>query len=68
MPKPEKYEELIFQLGDLARERLPNKPNCPRSMDRVYKAEDVVVARREELAQLGCRRRTSPSPRTSRRR
>lgn len=52
MPKPEKYEDLIFQLGDLARETLPNKPTCPRSMDRVYKAEDAVLARREELAEL----------------
>lgn len=48
----EKYEDLIFQLGDLARETLPNKPTCPRSMDRVYKAEDVVLARRDEVAQL----------------
>ncbi len=48
----EKYDDLIFQLGDLARELLPNKPTCPRSMERVYKAEDVVVARREELASL----------------
>lgn len=52
MPKPEKYEDLIFQLGDLARETLPNKPNCPRSMERVYKAEDAVLARRDELAEL----------------
>jgi hypothetical protein len=48
----EKYEDLVFQLGDLARELLPNKPTCPRSMERVYKAEDVVVARREDLAGL----------------
>ncbi|MDQ3264303.1 MAG: hypothetical protein M3Y59_11675 [Myxococcota bacterium] len=52
MAKAEKYEDLIFQLGDLARETLPNKPTCPRSMDRVYKAEDVVLARRDEVAQL----------------
>ncbi len=52
MAKAEKYQDLIFQLGDLARETLPNKPNCPRSMDRVYKAEDVVLARRDEVAQL----------------
>ncbi|WP_342374200.1 hypothetical protein NVS55_22680 [Myxococcus stipitatus] len=48
----ESYDDLIFQLGDLARDRLPGKPNCPRSMDRVYKAEEAVVARREELAGL----------------
>jgi len=46
----ESYDDLIFQLGDLARDRLPGKPNCPRSMDRVYKAEEAVVARRDELA------------------
>lgn len=51
MPK-ESYNDLIFQLGDLARDRLPGKPNCPRSMDRVYRAEEAVVARREELAAL----------------
>ncbi len=48
----ESYNDLIFQLGDLARDRLPGKPNCPRSMDRVYRAEDAVVARRDELAAL----------------
>ncbi|MBZ4398215.1 hypothetical protein OWM54_39590 [Myxococcus sp. MISCRS1] len=46
----ESYDDLIFQLGDLSRDRLPGKPTCPRSMDRVYKAEEAVVARREELA------------------
>jgi hypothetical protein len=55
MAKAESYNDLIFQLGDLARERLPDKPNCPRSMDRVFKAEDAVLARREELAQLEAR-------------
>jgi len=48
----ETYNDLIFQLGDLARDRLPGKPTCPRSMDRVYRAEEAVVARREELAAL----------------
>ncbi|MFP2931197.1 hypothetical protein ACLESO_39595 [Pyxidicoccus sp. 3LG] len=48
----ETYNDLIFQLGDLARDRLPGKPNCPRSMDRVYRAEEAVVARRDELAAL----------------
>ena len=48
----ESYNDLIFQLGDLARDRLPGKPNCPRSMDRVYRAEEAVVARRDELAAL----------------
>lgn len=48
----ETYNDLIFQLGDLARDRLPGKPNCPRSMDRVYRAEEAVVARRDDLAAL----------------
>lgn len=48
----ESYNDLIFQLGDLARDRLPGKPNCPRTMDRVYKAEAALVARRDELAAL----------------
>ncbi|MCP3101627.1 hypothetical protein LZ198_22375 [Myxococcus sp. K15C18031901] len=48
----ESYNDLIFQLGDLSRDRLPGKPNCPRSMDRVYRAEEAVVARRDELAGL----------------
>lgn len=48
----ESYNDLIFQLGDLARDRLPGKPNCPRSMDRVYRAEEAVVARRDELGAL----------------
>ena len=46
----EKYEELIFSLGDLARERLANRPNPPRSMERVFQAEDGLSAIREEVA------------------
>ena len=46
------YDELIFKVGDLARDRLPGKPSCPRSMDRVYRAEEALVARRDELAAL----------------
>jgi hypothetical protein len=48
----ESYNDLIFELGDLARERLPDRPNCPRSMDRVFKAEDTVLAAREQLEAL----------------
>jgi hypothetical protein len=48
----ESYNDLMFQLGDLAREGLVNKPGRPKSMDRVLRAEDVVVQRREELAEL----------------
>ena len=52
MPKAESYNDLIFQLGDLARDRLAGKPNCPRTMDRVFRAEESLVARRDELAAL----------------
>lgn len=52
MPKAESYNDLMFQLGDLARDRLAGKPNCPRTMDRVYRAESALVARRDELAGL----------------
>lgn len=48
----ESYNDLVFQLGDLARDRLPGKPNCPRTMDRVFRAEEALVARRDELAAL----------------
>lgn len=48
----EKYNELIFQLGDLARERLASKPGYPRSMERVFRAEEALLARRDELAAL----------------
>ena len=48
----ETYNDLIFQLGDLARERLGNKPNLPRSMERVFQAEDGLVTAREELEAL----------------
>ncbi|PTL85478.1 hypothetical protein [Vitiosangium sp. GDMCC 1.1324] len=52
MAKAESYNDLIFQLGDLARDRLAGKPNCPRTMDRVYRAESALVARQDELAAL----------------
>jgi hypothetical protein len=48
-PKSENYNDLIFKLGDLARERLAGRPNAPRSMDRVLKAEETLIAREEEL-------------------
>lgn len=52
MGKAETYDELIFQLGDIARERLPNKVSCPNSMQRVFRAEEALVARQDELAAL----------------
>lgn len=47
--RTESYNDLVFKLGDLARERLASRPNPPRSMDRVLKAEEALVAREEEL-------------------
>lgn len=46
------YNDLMFQLGDLARERLAGKPGSPASMERVFQAEDLLEQRREELAAL----------------
>jgi len=49
MPGPDEYNELIFKLGDLARERLANKPSPPRALERVLTAEETLVVREEEL-------------------
>lgn len=43
------YQNLLLELGDLARERLWNKPSCPKSMDRVYKAEEALEAHQTEV-------------------
>ncbi len=51
-PKAESYNDLIFQLGDLARERLANKANAPRAMDRVFRAEEALLQRQQELQEL----------------
>ena len=48
----ESYTELVFQLGDLARECLADGPRPPRAMDQVYEMEDALLARRDELAVL----------------
>jgi predicted nucleic acid-binding Zn-ribbon protein len=48
----EKYGDLVFQLGDLAREHLPNSPKAPPEMQGVFDAEDDVLAKRDELAQV----------------
>jgi chromosome segregation ATPase len=52
MGKQETYNELIFQLGDLARDELVKKERYPKSMDRVFKAEEVVARLREEMKAL----------------
>lgn len=48
----QQYDDLIFQLGDLARERLVNRADSPRGMERVLKAEDALLQRREEQEEL----------------
>lgn len=48
----EAYEELIYQLGDLAREHLADGQRPPRSMQGVFAAEDVVLHLRDEVAGL----------------
>src|SRR5215218_814135 len=55
MARAERYDDLIFQLGDLSRDRLAGRADCPRSMEQVYRAEAAVVARREELGALEAR-------------
>jgi chromosome segregation ATPase len=46
------YEEYVLELGDLARERLWNKPACPKSIDRVYKAEEQLSQRQGEAKDI----------------
>jgi hypothetical protein len=46
----ESYDELIFQLGDLAREHLAEAKHPPRSMETVFAVEDDVLAFREAMA------------------
>lgn len=48
----ESYNDLIFQLGDLAREHLADAKHPPRAMEHVFAAEDAVLARREEAAAI----------------
>ncbi|PZR17330.1 MAG: hypothetical protein DI536_03110 [Archangium gephyra] len=51
MPK-ESYDELIFALGDLAREHLAEAKNPLRAMEHVFNAEDAVLAVRGEIETL----------------
>lgn len=46
------YEELIFELGDLAREHLADAKRAPAEMESVFAAEDEVLAIREATAAL----------------
>ncbi|HYV44516.1 MAG TPA: hypothetical protein VFA20_06615 [Myxococcaceae bacterium] len=52
MGKEEAYNELIFKLGDLARDELVKKERYPKSMERVFKAEEAVAHLREEIQSL----------------
>jgi len=47
----QKYDDLIVQLGDLAREVLAES-NMLKTMDAVFEVEDEVLARRAELEDL----------------
>lgn len=48
----EAYRQLIMQVAEVARARIYDAAECPRSIDRVVKAEDAVEARRQELAEI----------------
>jgi len=43
------YNDLIFQLGDLSREHLAQSKRPPRAMEKVFAAEEVVLALREDV-------------------
>jgi seryl-tRNA synthetase len=48
----ESYNDLIFELGDLAREYLADAKNPPKAMEAVFAAEDAVLEIRREIEQL----------------
>lgn len=48
----ENYNDLIFLLGDLAREHLAEAKHLPKAMEGVFAAEDVLLAIRDEIAAL----------------
>src|SRR5262245_7088474 len=48
----EEYRALIQQVGNIARAKLYDDPDCPKSIDRVVRAEDAVEARRAELQEI----------------
>jgi chromosome segregation ATPase len=52
MAQHDDFNDLVFKLGDVAFERLMNKPTAPRSMDRAIKAADALALKEDELAQL----------------
>ncbi len=48
----ESYNDLIYQLGDLAREHLAEAKNPLRTMSAVFDAEDAVLAVRQQIEEL----------------
>ncbi|MBI5547860.1 MAG: hypothetical protein HY901_28590 [Deltaproteobacteria bacterium] len=46
------YEDLVFKLGDVAYERLWNKPHAPKLIQRVIKAAEGFEARQVELKEI----------------
>jgi hypothetical protein len=44
----ESYNDLIFQLGDLAREHLADSARPPPALEAVFAAEDTVLAERDQ--------------------
>ena len=48
----ESYNDLVFQLGDLARENLADAKRQPKAMENVFACEDVVLAIRDEIAAI----------------
>lgn len=51
MPQ-ESYDDLVFQLGDLAREHLAEARRLPRTMPEVFAAEDAVLRARDVIVTL----------------
>jgi chromosome segregation ATPase len=49
---PESFDDLIFKLGDIAYERLWNRPNAPRGMERALRAGEVLEQRQLALRDL----------------
>ncbi|GMU61414.1 MAG: hypothetical protein AMXMBFR34_31770 [Myxococcaceae bacterium] len=45
----ESYNDLVYELGDLAREHLAEAKNPPRTMENVFAAEDHVLSIRQEI-------------------
>ncbi|MGC4114169.1 MAG: hypothetical protein QM765_06000 [Myxococcales bacterium] len=46
------YEDLVYKLGDVAYERLWNKPNAPAVIEKVIKAAETFEARQVELKEV----------------